>query len=150
MLRRGTFVWQWAAEEKNSAPKVIVELKKDMLLSFQNELSVLRRDRLNREGRRAHDLTQKWAEKIEERSEMHMTNLGWCIMGAMGLGRIVILNHWFLLNVDCCCVHWYALLVGESLWCNESMLVAWDGEAIVAPSVLVHACSSPRLHMLMI
>ena len=63
-------------EEKNSVPKDIEEKGrelKDMLLSFQNEFSIERRDRLTREGRimkqltdHAHDLTNKWGcEKVE-------------------------------------------------------------------------------------
>lgn len=69
-------------EEKNSVPKDI-EAKgrelKDLLLSFQNEFSVERRDRLTREGRimkqltdHAHDLTQKWdKEKTERERDAH-------------------------------------------------------------------------------
>ncbi len=63
--------------EKSTVPKDIEEKGrelKDMLLTFQNEFSIERRDRLTREGRimkqltdHAQDLTQKWDNEKAER-----------------------------------------------------------------------------------
>lgn len=63
--------------EKSTVPKDIEEKGrelKDMLLAFQNEFSIERRDRLTREGRimkqltdHAQDLTQKWDNEKAER-----------------------------------------------------------------------------------
>jgi len=81
-------------EEKKSMPKDIEEkgrALKEMLLSFQNEFSEERRDRLTREGRimkqltdHAQDLTQKWdnesgerlrdTEELKSRLEHHENN----------------------------------------------------------------------------
>lgn len=66
-------------EEQNKIPKDIEQKGrelKDLLLTFQNEFSVERRDRLTREGKimkqltdHAHELTQQWTDERSEREQ---------------------------------------------------------------------------------